>query len=147
MIYICDIDGTVADISHRLHFIRKEPKDWRGFFAACPQDQPILPVILTIRALRDSGAQIVFVTGRSDEIRKETVEWLGKFQLVNRSALFFRQQGDHREDKILKSELLDQVLELFPAETIAGVFEDRKQVVEMYRSRGLTVFQVADGDY
>jgi FMN phosphatase YigB (HAD superfamily) len=33
MIYIFDIDGTLADISHRLHFIQQEPKDWRGFYS------------------------------------------------------------------------------------------------------------------
>jgi hypothetical protein len=31
MIYIFDIDGTLADISHRLHFIQQESKDWKAF--------------------------------------------------------------------------------------------------------------------
>jgi hypothetical protein len=30
---------------------------------------------------------------------------------------------------------------------ILGVFEDRQQVVDMYRAKGLRVFQVADGKF
>jgi hypothetical protein len=32
-------------------------------------------------------------------------------------------------------------------ETIGGVFEDRQQVVDMYRARGLRVFQVDKGHF
>lgn len=35
MIYIFDLDGTVADLTHRLHFITGETKDWDGFHGAC----------------------------------------------------------------------------------------------------------------
>jgi len=62
-----------------------------------------------------------------------------------------RKEGDHREDNIVKSELLDQILTQYPQVKeqfkIAGVFEDRQQVVDMYRARGLRVFQVAKGDF
>ena len=38
---ICDIDGTVADCSHRLHWIQSKPKNWKAFvflsiFNICP---------------------------------------------------------------------------------------------------------------
>lgn len=29
---IVDIDGTVADLSHRIHFIEGEKKDWDSFY-------------------------------------------------------------------------------------------------------------------
>lgn len=51
MIYIFDIDGTLADLSHRLHFIQKKPADWDGFFAACSDDAPIPEVIELIQRL------------------------------------------------------------------------------------------------
>ncbi len=40
-VYVFDIDGTLADITHRLHFIQGEKKDWDAFFAACIDDAPI----------------------------------------------------------------------------------------------------------
>jgi hypothetical protein len=30
---LVDIDGTLADCTHRLHHIQKQPKDWDAFFA------------------------------------------------------------------------------------------------------------------
>lgn len=34
-VYVFDIDGTLADLTHRLHHIQKQPKDWDAFFDAC----------------------------------------------------------------------------------------------------------------
>ena len=149
-IYICDIDGTIADISHRLHFIQKRPADWNGFFAACVGDSPIPEVIETIKLLERGGAYIAMVTGRSSAIQNETEDWLFKHGIVY-DCLFMREAGDHRQDNIVKAELLDKAIAYFKefgwTPQIAGVFEDRKQVVDMYRSRGLRVFQVADGNF
>lgn len=145
-IYICDIDGTIADLSHRLHFIQGEKKDWRSFFAACPNDQPIWEVIDTIQMLASAGASIVMVSGRSDEVRSVTEDWLYRFK-VPWTNLFMRKAGDHREDNVVKSEILDQILVDVNINQIVGVFDDRKQVVDMFRKRGLKVFHVAEGNF
>jgi hydroxymethylpyrimidine pyrophosphatase-like HAD family hydrolase len=146
MIYIVDIDGTLADPRHRLHFIEQKPRDWDAFFAACQEDSPITDVIATVRAL-ERVAQIFLATGRSEVCRLQTVNWLNRHVGIAYSWLLMRREGDHREDNIVKSEMLDRILDVRQLKDIAGVFEDRKQVVDMYRKRGLTVFQVADGDY
>ena len=146
MIYIFDIDGTICDISHRLHFIQQKPADWHSFFAACGYDEPIDDVVSLLRFLHTGGHFIALITGRSDECRKQTLEWLERY-VVNFDALYMRREGDHRQDSVVKSELLDRLIADHPAGFIAGVFEDRKQVVDMYRARGLRVYQVADGDF
>ena len=33
-LYIFDLDGTLADISHRRHLVESAPKRWREFYAA-----------------------------------------------------------------------------------------------------------------
>jgi hypothetical protein len=141
MIYIFDIDGTLADLSHRLHFITGEKKDWAGFYADCEHDKPIPEVIEIARCLIDAGNTLVMITGRSDEIRYDTEDWLEKHGVWG--DVLMRKQGDHRDDCVVKSELLDTL----PVDKIAGVFEDRQQVVDMYRARGLRVFQVAPGNF
>lgn len=145
MIYIFDIDGTLADISRRLHHIQKEPKDWRSFYADCADDQPIDAVVAVARAL---GAfnEIVMITGRSEEIRKETVDWLTDAR-VPCHGLYMREEGDHREDCVVKAEHLDDLILNNGRLQIAGAFEDRQQVVDMYRAKGLRVFQVAEGKF
>lgn len=151
MIYLVDIDGTLADLTHRLHFIEQKPADWDGFFAACPDDEPIQEVIDTVNLLHDGGAQIFLVTGRSDAIKEQTIAWLDS-RLNGWHGLYMRKAGDHRQDDIIKAELLAQIITEHvtawdaPA-PILGVFEDRQQVVDMYRSKGLRVFQVAEGKF
>lgn len=146
MIYLVDIDGTIADLTHRLHFIQQNPADWDSFFAACPADKPILEVIEVVKSLVHDGNRLFMVTGRSDAVRDETEDWLYD-QNIPFCKLFMRKVGDHREDAIVKSELLDDILKTTPQKKIGGVFEDRQQVVDMYRSRGLRVFQVAPGNF
>lgn len=147
MVYIVDIDGTLADLSHRAHFIEQNPPDWDGFYAACGNDTPIDKVIDTVRALQRAGAEIFLLTGRSDVCRLQTIKWVNKHVNITYSLLLMRKEGDHREDTIVKSEMLDVILGIRQLKDIYGAFEDRKQVVDMYRKRGLKVFQVADGDF
>ena len=145
-VYLCDLDGTLADLSHRLCFIKDKPKNWKAFFAACSDDLLIFDVAWLIRLLSDAGQTIVYMSGRSDEVRSQTGAWLEAHSLPQ-GELYMRGAGDHRPDWIVKSEMLDAVLEKHPAWTIAGVFDDRQQVVDMYRRRGFRVYQVAKGDF
>jgi phosphoglycolate phosphatase-like HAD superfamily hydrolase len=156
MLYIFDIDGTVADLTHRLHLIGAEngtfvsadqPKDWNAFYKACYNDLPIFEVIAIARALHAAGHTIVYSTGRTTSIYGETIAWLKKYRLPSPERIFMRPDGDHREDAVVKSELFDQINAAYANEKLGGVFEDRQQVVDMYRARGVRVFQVAKGNF
>lgn len=48
---LVDIDGTIADIIHRLHFIQGPRKDWPAFFDAMDKDEPIPEMIELVKAL------------------------------------------------------------------------------------------------
>lgn len=140
--YIFDIDGTLADCSHRLHHIQKTPKDWTAFFAACSDDKPIPHVIELAKALGENN-EIVFVSGRSDECRSETEGWLDKY--VFASLLYMRKAGDYRDDSIIKIELLAQI-RADGFEPIMA-FDDRMRVVAAWRHAGIPCAQVAEGDF
>lgn len=144
-VYLCDIDGTIANIEHRLHHIKSASPNWRAFFAACVDDLPIEEVIELLRSLSES-AEIIMVTGRSDEIEEPTLQWLRDYS-VPFLSVYMRKAGDHRQDSVVKAELLDEILADWDEKTIVGVFEDRQQVVDMYRARGLRVYQVAAGKF
>lgn len=146
MIYIFDIDGTLSDNAHRLHFITGETKDWEGFHNAMGDDTPIWEVITVVRALNAVGHVIIMSTGRMEKGRVVTAEWLRKYR-VPMQGLYMRQNSDHREDYVVKSELLDQIIGNNPDQVVGGAFEDRQQMADMYRARGIRVFQVAKGDY
>ena len=143
MIYIFDIDGTIA---HSLHFITQKSKDWASFFAACGEDKPIEDVLQLMHMISEAGNTIILVTGRSTECEQATLKWLHNYD-VPFATIYMRKEGDYREDSVVKGELLDEILDDWREDKIAGVFEDRQQVVDMYRSRGLRVYQVAKGDF
>jgi hypothetical protein len=146
MLYLLDLDGTLFDCSDRLHYINGEVKDWNAFFDACVNDTPILPVLYTIRALQAQEYSIVVITGRPERIRQQSLSLLSQHG-VQPTKVYMRKDGDHREDFVVKSELLDEVIQDFPGHMIVGAFEDRQQVVDMLCSRGVHVFQVAKGDF
>lgn len=141
---LCDIDGTLADRSHRLHFIETKPKNWDAFFAAAADDAPIQPVCDAISDLMEYN-RIIFVTGRPERTRIATSLWLSKRAVLWPDYLFMRKDGDYRPDEIIKEELLDQLLAAGHKPVL--VFDDRKRVVEMWRRRGLICAQVAEGDF
>jgi hypothetical protein len=52
---------------------------------------------------------------------------------------------DSRRDSVVKREIFER--EVRDRYHVVGVFDDRMQVVKMWRELGLTVFQVAEGDF
>lgn len=143
--YIFDIDGTVADCSHRLYHIQGKPADWRSFFAACLDDKPIPHIIELLDELHGAGARIVLVSGRSDECRTQTIEWIHVHTSLIGPPLYMRKAGDHRPDNLIKIELLAQ-LRADGYEPIMA-FDDRNQVVEAWRKAGIPCAQVAEGNF
>jgi predicted kinase len=132
---LVDIDGTVALMGDR------SPYAWDqvGF------DSPNPAVIGAVRAMHAAGNAIVFCTGRDDESRAETEAWLDLFVGVPYEGLFMRPPGDNRQDALVKREVFET--EIRDRWRVVGVFDDRRQVVRMWRELGLTVFQVAEGDF
>ena len=161
MKYIFDIDGTLADCSQRLHFILpskedlagdidldKIAPDWESFYKDCVNDKPIQSVLMLLLDLQDAGAEILFITGRPCKYMNETIQWLKKYTGGDVKGLWMRKNGDHRPDYIIKKEIYEtQIKPNLGNDCIAGVFEDRKQCVDMWRSLGLTCYQVAEGNY
>lgn len=56
-----------------------------------------------------------------------------------------RKSGDMRKDSIVKREMFDEHIR--GRYNVNFVLDDRNQVVELWRSMGLTCLQVADGDF
>lgn len=141
---IVDLDGTLCDISHRVHHIESKPKDYDAFYGAMADDKVITGIQSLIHAMRQDDYNILFVTGRPEQYRGLTEQWL----LAHVGApftLLMRTTGDYRTDDIVKREIYEKHIK--PYEDIAFVIEDRSRVVKMWRSLGLLCLQVADGDY
>lgn len=158
-LYVFDLDGTLCDISHRLKYIRNNNgtrlahPNWEKFFKECVNDEPLSGTIEILKSLQRCGKQVCICSGRSDEVQAETMEWL-QLQGIDiiRLILVMRKDGDYRSDITVKDELLTNVLKILNNE-YEGItwnpiiFEDRKQVVDMWRNKGFTCYQVAPGEF
>lgn len=143
---VFDIDGTLADQTHRQHYIRgnsENGKDWDSYYALCSADKPIYEVIHICTQLIRAGARIEFWTGRSEVTRADTLRWLHHHvhPKISDVQLIMRPDGDHQPDYQLKREWVQH----YGLPDI--VFEDRSRMVAMWRSLGVRCMHVAPGDF
>jgi hypothetical protein len=139
-VYLCDLDGTLCNVSHRRQYVATKPRNWDAWNAGLVNDKPNLAVLGIITSLT-YYYPLIFVSGRSDDYRKQTEEWLEKYD-ISYNALYMRKYKDHRDDAIVKGELADEIEKEY---NILGVFDDRKKVIDMWISRGIFVFDVGQG--
>lgn len=142
---IFDMDGTLADMQHRRHFLDKSPPDWTSFNAGVGNDLPNKPVVDLYQTLWQSGRyEIVIATGRMEWQRNATEQWLCSYQIPF-ARMLMRQNKDYRADNIIKEEILHRLLA--EGKSIAFVVDDRDQVVAMWRRNGITCLQCAEGNF
>lgn len=132
---LVDIDGTVALMCAR------SPYDETRVH----EDLPNAPVIATVRALAAAGHRIVFVSARTEGCRATTESWLKEHVGVEFDTLHLRPVGDSRRDSVVKGEIFNAHIRT--RYDVLCVLDDRRQVVDMWRSIGLTVLHVADGTF
>ena len=139
-IILSDLDGTIANIDHRLHLVEGGgKKDFKRFDAACVDDPPNLPVIKLLRAMRSCGYRIIIVSGRSERERAATERWL-KLHTVPWARLYMRERDDYRPDVELKQSFLDKFIIL---DEVLFVLDDRAKMVAFWRAQGFACFQVS----
>jgi len=144
---IFDLDGTLADNSHRKHLVEGKKKDFDAFDAACVGDSPHKAVYETLWAFAERGFDIWIFSGRSDEYRTETIEWLAMNCVLGPvSEIKMRRAGDYTKDDQMKQQWY-KAMSQHDKDRLLCVFDDRDRVVKMWRSLGVTCFQVAEGDF
>jgi len=147
MALVCfDIDGTLANIEHRLGYVRSKPKNWRAFDAGIPNDAVNPYVAAAFNALYNAGHDIIFASGRNERSRAATVAWLDANGFWWPGAsLYMRKADDFRSDDIVKREILDEIIRDYGKKPDM-VFDDRPRVVRMWRDNGIFVFNVYQGE-
>lgn len=128
---VVDIDGVVADVRHRVHFVQRRPKDWDAFFAAAADDPPHDEGLAIVRRLAQDH-EVVFLTGRPDRLRDDTRRWLRRHGLDGH-RLLMRPEGERRPAALVKVRYLR---ELARDREVAVVIDDDPVVVSAVREAG-----------
>lgn len=150
-VIVFDIDGTLADCKHRQHHVQGKRKNWPAFNAEMVNDKPHDDIIWLLQTLQSAAFAnpfvemvIVIASGRGSEDREVTEKWLAD-NGVTYQKLYMRKAKDNRKDSIVKREILDEIRKDFGEPFM--VFDDRNQVVDMWRAEGIRCLQVAPGDF
>jgi predicted kinase len=141
---LCDLDGTLCEIGHRLHFVQDGARDWDAFFDAIPFDDLCDPIAEILTGFFEQGEhKILLVSGRPEKCRQMTIAWLEKHD-VPYDELYMRPDNDSRPDHVVKAQILDGLMRDGYEPFL--VIDDRQSVVDMWREKGLTCLQCAPSD-
>ena len=131
---IVDIDGTIANVDHRIHLVRKPNKNWKLFFEKMNDDKPIEQIINKIKELHDDGLKILIVTGRPETYQSITSAWLNKHLPFEEFELIQRRKNDNRPSYQCKQSAL---IELKQKYKIKFFMDDKEEDINMYQKGGL----------
>lgn len=144
MIYVFDIDGTIANNEHRSHLLPSSnlnlTSSWKDYNKACSGDSPIIPMIKMMNALAEPS-QVYIMTSRSDQVEWRALEWLQDND-VEYDSIYMRSRNDNRKDYKIKEEWLNEISGGYKGNVV--IFEDNPKVIKHLRSRGYTVMAVCE---
>lgn len=138
---ICDLDGTIAVLNGR------DPYD----ASTCGEDTVNHAVLRAVSgSVFVDGARpatVLFTSGRQEKDRKVTELWLtwNIAPFILAWELFMRPTDDTRPDQAIKLEIYQQHIR--DKYTVLMAFDDRDQIVSLWRSLGIQTFQVREGGF
>lgn len=138
---IFDVDGTLAGMSGR---ISRHGKRAAPYLDQDAHDDEVVEELKKMVDLLKGEYTIIICSGRKDSSYYVLEKWL-QDNKISFDKIFMRKDGDNRKDSEIKKEIYLNDIE--PLYDIFVVFDDRNQVVEMWRSIGLKCFQVAEGNF
>lgn len=130
---IADIDSTLCvNLTGRSFYT----DNWKEKLI---YDTPLTGPISILRAQKMTGTcDILIVTGRKDEGREQTEEWLKTYN-VPYDRLFMRGQNDYTKGDVFKENILKNII--LPKYNVLFALEDDNKCVQMYRRNGLICLQ------
>lgn len=141
---LVDVDGVIADGSHRQHHLQDGPKDWEAFFAECDGDAPLVNEIAMVNTI-DPAIHVVLLTARPHHLRDKTLTWLASVDL-RWDALILRGKKDGRlRSPQFKQRSVRQLRKQGYNPLVA--FDDDMRNVDMFRAEDVPCVYIHSGYY
>ncbi|WP_240157421.1 hypothetical protein [Pseudonocardia broussonetiae] len=131
---VFDVDGVLADVTHRLHHLRARPQRWERFFQAADRDPLLVEGADRLHAAL-ADHDVLYLTGRPERTRRLTERWLARHDLPT-GPLVMRSDDDHRPARWMKREVLRR---LSATRDIVSVIDDDPAVVAVLEADGWPV--------
>jgi len=136
---IFDLDGTLANVDHRTHLVRRPKPEWDEFFKALVQDTPNQWCVDLLNGMRQ-GFNIIILSGRPNEYFVDTKQWL------IRHGIYFDELYCIGDKKNPDHELKRKWIQEINRDEVTFVVDDRQKVVDMWREEGFVCLQCAKWD-
>ncbi|WP_116948791.1 phosphatase domain-containing protein [Jiangella endophytica] len=133
---VVDIDGVLADVRHRLHHLKRRPKDWAGFFGAMADDTPYAEGVELVTLLSNEH-DVVYLSGRPERTRAVTRIWLADHG-APAGTVMLRPDDDRRPARQFKVGVLRR---LSAHREVAMLVDDDPAVCAAARAAGFTVYE------
>ena len=143
---IVDIDGTLA------HMNGRSPYDYTQVHTDTV-DPIVAEMVRKYRSadiMDEKPLYVVIVSGRDDTCKEATEQWLANNhipydELFMRDHTLIDEDGKKLDDTVIKRDIYEKWIK--NRYNVKFVLDDRNRVVDMWRSLGLKVLQVGEGDF
>jgi hypothetical protein len=138
MYHIVDIDHTLANSFWRDFMIGVV--SWNEYHEASELDVPFPKMVELINALKKNGDLIIAVTGRTDNFRGLTLDWLIKHNIMV-NDLLMRPEGVYLKNPEMKVQLISKYFNnVF--DLIGYAIDDNEETILAYHKLGIATLQV-----
>ncbi len=153
-VVIFDMDGVLADATHRQHYLRGDRWDWPGFFSAIGQDPPLragMGMLATVKASPDHVATIL--TARPHYIAEESLHWLAEHGKTHGTAygaepdLMITRAPDTERISSVKFKRAEVARLREAGYSIDAAIDDDQNIIDMYLEEGINALYLHSGYY
>ena len=122
---LLDIDGVLADDSHRVHYALQ--RQWADYFDPVRvwHDDPLLEGAQLYHFAKATGANVAFLTGRREDLYPVTRRWLDFFEYDGQ--LMMRPIYNHAKLPQFKVDVMDELSKDYGSVLL---YDDDPRVVE-----------------
>lgn len=140
---VVDIDGVLSDAVSRQHYLEAPRRDWRSFFDACGEDEPVDEVRVLVDHL-DPDLAVVLLTARPVRVHELTEAWLHRYA-IRWDLLVMRSWGDYEIASEFKQASVGDLRRY--GFDLRLAFEDDRRNVEMFHAEGVPCVYIHSGYY
>lgn len=146
IVLVLDLDGTLIDNNKRFEdFLKKhkrfDKKNLHIFFSRerVLKDKPLID-ILKVQKLIEKADHAVLLTGRNEEFRDQTREWLDNYGISKNIKLFMRPKnsGPVKSHVVKEKILKNDIMNLFEGASFVFI-DDEPKNLKMFSDYGIAL--------
>jgi hypothetical protein len=142
-VVLIDLEGTITDHSHRLHYYyKKDYESYNSFLHLDPVNSAFVEYLLSdIEQIKPD--KIILATAKSIDLRSDTMNWLHSNYATSTETFYdlfdefiFREHLDSRSSVLVKRDFVKGLIDDKDYNIVAA-YDDRRDICEMYEEFGI----------